>query len=173
MSTPNVYKYVNTLITNTLLDQSQLYNFMLVCGGSPIKGKYGVTARVVYAQLTELGSGVVTTIMPDDLASMSATRVNLADNHMRKPGVQKGDFTVLGNTHEMSYRGSTFFEYSFGYLNRANRQAVEAIKNRYGIRDVVVFRGVEQTITLPSVDLLYDPKLSHHMNLSTEGEVEV
>jgi len=161
MSTPNVYNYVNSLITDMLLAKDQLYNFMLVCGGNPIKGKYGATARVIFAQLTNVTTGVTTTIMPDELDSMSAKRVNITDNHMRKLGERKGDFTVLGNTLEKCFRDSVFFDYSYSYLNRANKLSIEAIKNRYDIRDVVVFQGVEQTITLPDMDQVNDLKLSH------------
>jgi len=147
-----VYDYVKNAMKGKEMDEGNEYNFMIVCGGNPSKGKFNSVARVIYVQMQDVKTNKVTYIMPDELTEWLLEWIKLTDNRTRKTGLRKTDFTVLGNTTEKEFRDTKFFEYSYGVIRGANVKAVKAIKEKYGIHDVVEFIGVEQTVIMPDME---------------------
>jgi len=144
-----VYDFVKNVMEGKEMDEETKYNFMIVCRGNPTKSKFNAMARAIYVQMQDVKTNKVTYVMPDELAEFVLEWIKLTDNQIRKLGLRKTDFTVLGNTTEKESRDTKFIEYCYGVTRGANVKAVKAIKVKYNIHDVVEFKCVEQTIAIP------------------------
>jgi len=111
-----VYEYIKEIIKCKELNVVPEYNFMIVCGANPSKNKNNSVASVIYVQLTDVKSRIVTSVMPNEFKVWGLDRIKLTDNRTRKLGVRGTDFTVLGNTTEREFNDNVFFNYSYSIL---------------------------------------------------------
>jgi len=125
---------------------------MIVCGSYPSENESNSVARVIYVKLQDIKTKKETYVMPDEPTEFGYEWVKLTDNRKKTLGSRKTYFTVMGNTIESEFRDIKFFEYTYGVIRGANVRVVKAINEQCGIHDIVEFKGVELTITIPKMD---------------------
>ena len=131
----------------------------IVIDKDPIKGNYNkYTGRVLYISVTDV-DGKVTRLYPNKLNKLKLSRIQFGIKPRFFSVGTKNPFWLRLKVNEMSYEGYQYFPFELASLSSSDSKMISKLKEKYDIKDVEVFHGLYQSISLPDDDVDNEGKI--------------